>query len=62
MRLIYAYLILYFVLIAGAAIALWQAGALSRIPPLWLLISAVVVVGLGLVLVVTSTPSRPARN
>ena len=62
MRLIYGYLILYFLLVAGAVLALWQAGVLWRIPPLWLLISAVVVVGLGLVLVVTATPSTPTRN
>jgi hypothetical protein len=54
MRFIHIYLIGYFLLVLGAGLALWQAGALSRIPAFWLLISALVVVGLGLLLAVTS--------
>jgi hypothetical protein len=54
MRFIHLYLIGYFVLVVGAALALWQAGVLARIAPIWILISAVIVVGLGLLLAVTS--------
>ncbi len=54
MRFIHLYLIGYFVLVLGAALALWQAGVLARISPLWLLITALIVVGLGLLLAVTS--------
>ena len=54
MRFIHLYLIGYFILILGAVLALWQAGALGRIPPIWLAISAIVAVGLGIMLAVTS--------
>jgi len=54
MRFIHLYLVGYFVLLVGAGLALWQAGALSRIPAVWLLIAAVIAVGLGIVLAVTS--------
>ena len=54
MRFIHLYLIGYFVLLLGAGLALWQAGVLARIPGIWLLISAVIAVGLGIVLAVTS--------
>ena len=58
---IHIYLIVYFALLAGAAIALWQGGVLGRLSPLYLLLTAIVVVGLGLVLAVTSA-SSPARD
>ena len=54
MRFVHIYLIGYFVLILGAGLALWQAGVLGRIPGIWILISAIIVVGLGIVLAVTS--------
>jgi hypothetical protein len=54
MRFIHLYLIGYFILIFGAALALWQAGAFHRVPAIWILISAIVVVGLGVLLAVTS--------
>jgi hypothetical protein len=54
MRFIHLYLIGYFILILGAGLALWQAGALARLPAIWILIAALVVVGLGIVLAVTS--------
>lgn len=57
MRFIHLYLLGYFILVFGAALALWQAGVLVRLSPVWLLISAIVVVGLGILLAVTS--ARP---
>ena len=54
MRFIHFYLIGYFILVIGAALALWQAGVLARIPAIWIAISAIIVVGLGIVLAVTS--------
>jgi hypothetical protein len=54
MRFIHLYLIGYFILVIGAGLALWQAGVLHRIAPIWMLISAIVVVGLGILLAVTS--------
>jgi len=54
MRFIHLYLAGYFILVLGAALALWQAGVLARISSIWLLISAIIVIGLGLLLAVTS--------
>ena len=54
MRFIHLYLIGYFVLVVGAGLALWQAGALARVSAAWLAITAVIVVGLGIILAVTS--------
>jgi len=54
MRFIHLYLIGYFILTLGAGLALWKAGIVQRVSPAWLLISAIIVVGLGIVLAVTS--------
>jgi hypothetical protein len=54
MRFIHLYLIGYFVLVTGAVMALWKIGAFQRISGTWLLIAAVIVVGLGILLAVTS--------
>jgi hypothetical protein len=54
MRFIHLYLIGYFVLVVGAGLALWQAGVLARIPAIWVLIGSIIVIGLGLLLAVTS--------
>ena len=63
MRFIHLYLIGYFVLVIGAGLALWQAGVLSRIPAIWLLISAIIVIGLGLLLAVSSVrPTTVTRE
>jgi hypothetical protein len=58
MRFIHIYLVGYFVLVLGACLALWQAGILARISAVWLAIAGLIVVGLGLVLAVSSV--RPA--
>ncbi len=57
MRFIHLYLIGYFVLVIGAGLALWQAGVVRHVSPTWLGIAALIVVGLGIVLAVTS--ARP---
>ena len=43
MRFIHLYLIGYFVLVIGAGLALWQAGVVQRVSPVWLGISALIV-------------------
>ncbi len=63
MRFVHLYLIGYFVLIVGAGLALWRSGVLARIPGIWLFISAIVLVGLGIVLAVTSVrPTTVTRE
>ena len=55
MKFMRLYLIGYFVLLAGAVLALWQSGILKQISVAWLLIGLVIAVGLGIVLAVSST-------
>lgn len=56
MRFVTVYLTVYFVLIAGAVIALWSGGALGSIPPLWTVIGLIVAVGFGVLLAVAARP------
>jgi hypothetical protein len=58
MRFLKIYLVGYFILLLGAAWALWQSGILEEIPGVWIAIGAVIAVGLGLMLAVAS--GRPA--
>jgi hypothetical protein len=48
------YLAAYFLLLAGAAIALWQSSVLDRLPGSWLIIAAVLAIGVGLLLALAS--------
>ena len=56
MKYLKLYLVGYFVLLVGAGLALWQAGVLNDIPPIWLGIGAIVAVGFGIMLAVASSP------
>ncbi len=56
MSFIRLYLIGYFILLFGAALALWQSGMLAEIPGVWLAVGAIVAVGFGLLLAVASAP------
>jgi hypothetical protein len=62
MRFIHLYLIGYFVLVVGAVLALWQAHVLNRIPVVWVLISAVIVIGLGIMLAVAAGKPTVTRE
>jgi hypothetical protein len=59
MRFVHLYLIGYFILLIGAGYALWNAGVLVRVNAMWLAISIIIAVGLGIVLAVTTV--RPTR-
>jgi len=48
------YLIGYFILVVGAALALWQAGILARISGTWIAIGALIAIGLGIMLAVSA--------
>ena len=50
MRFVHFYLIGYFLLVVGAFGALWYGGVLQRVSPVWILISLVIAVGLGIML------------
>ena len=54
MKFMRLYLVGYFILLAGAALALWQSGILRQIPGIWIAIGLVIAIGLGIVLAVSS--------
>ena len=62
MRFVHLYLLGYFLLVIGAGLALWQAGILARISTTWLMIAAVIVVGLGILLAATSTRTTITKD
>jgi hypothetical protein len=54
MRFIHLFLVGYFVLALGIGLALWQTGVLSHVAPIWIGISALVAIGAGIMLSVSS--------
>ncbi len=54
MQFINLYLIGYVVLIVGGVLALWYAGMLRAIAPVWIAIGLVIAVGLGIMLSVSA--------
>ena len=54
MRFIHLFLVGYFVLVMGIALALWQIGVLSRVAPIWIGIVVLVAIGMGIMLSVSS--------
>ena len=58
MRYLTIYLVGYFVLLIGAAWALWEAEILDKIPGVWIAIAAIIAIGFGIMLAVAS--GRPA--
>jgi hypothetical protein len=54
MRFIHLFLAGYVILILGVGLALWQTGVLSRVAPIWLAIGALISIGLGIMLAVSS--------
>jgi len=54
MWFLHLYLACYFILTAGAGIALWRVGVLDHVSPMWIVITAVIVVSLGLLLAASS--------
>lgn len=54
MKFINMFLVGYFVLILGVGLALWQSGVLNRISPIWIVISAIVAAGVGIMMAVSS--------
>jgi hypothetical protein len=54
MRFIHLFLIGYFIVILGLGLALWQTGVFSRIAPIWIGIGALVAIGVGIMMSVSS--------
>jgi uncharacterized membrane protein len=53
-RALHIYLAGYFVLLLGAALSLWRGGILERISGFWIMVAAVIAVGLGILLAVSA--------
>jgi hypothetical protein len=62
MRFIHLYLIGYIVLVVGAGLALWKAGVLDNIGGVWIGISLVIAVGLGIMLAVSAGKPEITRE
>ena len=62
MRFVHLFLIGYFILVVGAALALWKAGVLAHVSGTWLVISAIIVIGLGIMLAVSSAKPQITRE
>ena len=54
MRFIHLFLFGYAVLVLGVGLALWQTGVLSRIAPIWIGVGALVAIGAGIMMSVSS--------
>jgi len=54
MRFIHLFLVGYFVLILGVALALWEAGIFSRVAPVWIGVGVLVAIGVGIMMSVSS--------
>ena len=60
MKFIHLFLLGYFVLIVGVALALWRTGALHRVAPIWIAIGMIVAAGVGIMMSVSS--AKPATS
>ncbi len=54
MKFINMYLVGYVILVLGISLALWQSGILARVSGIWIVIGAIVAVGLGIMMSVSS--------
>ena len=57
MRSIHLFLVGYFVLVLGIGVALWQVGVLSHVAPAWFVVGALIAIGLGIMMAVSSGKS-----
>ena len=62
MKFINMYLVGYFVLVIGIALALWKAGILERISGMWIFIACIIAVGLGIMLSVSAGKPEITRE
>jgi hypothetical protein len=54
MRFIHLFLVGYFILVVGVGLALWQTGLLARVSPIWIAIGALIALGVGIMMAVSS--------
>jgi hypothetical protein len=58
MRFIHLFLVGYAILAIGALLALWQLDILRRVAPVWIIVGILAVIGVGIMLSVSS--GKPA--
>jgi hypothetical protein len=54
MRFIHLFLVGYVVLVVGVTLALWKAGVLAHVSPVWFGIGMLIAVGIGIMVAVSS--------
>jgi hypothetical protein len=54
MRFIHLFLVGYFIVIVGIGLALYQTGVLGRVAPIWIGVGALVAIGVGIMLSVST--------
>lgn len=62
MKFVNIYLVGYFLLVIGAALALWQSGVLDAVAPIWIGIGLIIALGLGIMLAVSSGKPEITRE
>jgi hypothetical protein len=62
MKFVNIYLVGYFLLVIGAALALWQSGVLDAVSPIWIGIGLIIALGLGIMLAVSSGKPEITRE
>jgi len=62
MRFIHLFLVGYFILVVGVGLALWQAGVLGRIAPIWIVIGCIIAIGVGIMVAVASGKPEVGRG
>ncbi len=58
MRFIHLFLVGYAVLAVGGVVAMWQLGILGRLTPVWIVVGALAIIGVGIMVSVSS--GKPA--
>jgi hypothetical protein len=61
-RFIHLFLIGYFLLVLGAVLALWKAGVLAHVSGTWVAIGSIIVIGLGIMVAVSSAKPTVTRE
>jgi hypothetical protein len=62
MKYMNMYLVGYFILVIGAVLALWQAGVLDAVAPIWIGIGLIIALGLGIMLAVSAGKPEITRE
>lgn len=60
MRFVDLFLIGYFIVVIAAVIGLWKTGVLQRMSPIWIVVSVLAAIGIGLMVAVKS--GRPSAT